>query len=314
MRLFSWKHESFVLQVSTHCQPHSGVIESAGFNFMPATPDILTNVESFPWWTSERIDTNLLAVNVALWEDISQDHRALTPEVLSQYIPSYSAFHRYQDGTIYSKDGIPRFAGKVVVGLVAPSATGKDTLLDHILVRHPQDLIKIITTTTREQRLGAHEYNFIDQATFDATHEQNKFIEEIIQGMHLYGTEIAEFLAAYQKDPRIMIWRGDVAGAPRMKKFCELLGIPFMCVGILPGLTYKEMYSRIMTIRGTDPKDEWRYKKALYELEKMPDVADFILMNYPVPGGKGSAVVPTDAIEALGNVVLTTIGKTVTPD
>lgn len=266
-------------------------------------------------WESRRIDTNTLPIDIALWQRIAHDEHVLTPETLAQYLPDYQKFHllRETQRAIYSTNGIPQFSDKVIIGLVAPSATGKDTLLDHLMRWHKDDITKIKTTTTRERRVSQREsaggYNFLSFEQFKALHDQNQFIEEITQGVNLYGTEFEEFLKAYKREQRIIIWRGDVAGAPKMKKFCEVLGIPYVCVGVLPGLTNKDMIDRVVTKRGTDPQEAWRLRKALYEIEELPNVADFILMNYPVEDGAGEAVTPVEAIDGLGAVLLTTIGK-----
>ena len=156
--------------------------------------------------------------------------------------------------------------------LSAPSATGKTTLIRHLLAHHGElasDLAFSVSHTTRPPRSGevhGRDYYFISRREFDEMIAADAFLEwAVVHGRH-YGTSKGEVekLTAAGKDVILDI---DVQGA------CQILErhsrVP--AIFVLPP-SYEEMERRLrsrglddaqqMERRLSDAQEEMRYFKS----------------------------------------------------
>lgn len=252
-------------------------------------------------WQSEIIDTSQLSplIDVEAWASLRVNNQPLRPEVLSTYFSLYGLFNPIRENEyIYSTNGIESHKGKCVIGYIGPSASGKDTLLDMLIQWYRDHVGRIITDTTRKRRVHQNElrdaYNFEQHEFLEGLAQQNKIVEGIRQGEDIYATEIIEVIKALRGEQRAIFWRGDVIGYTKVKDFCALLGIPLVCVAVLPGLTDFEMVERIQSKRGSGDEQLWRIQKARKEIELFGCVADYMIINPP-----GSPIVGARALEHL---------------
>jgi len=235
----------------------------------------------------EIIDTNEIIKNIDhdAWQDLLKNNYPLRPEYLARYFSPYANFAIDREipltywNTFGSRGGI----NPNEIGVIGPSATGKDTLIDLVLQSNMcgDYAIAIGTATSRKPR--DHEkpdaYAFTDQSTFAEWARNGELIEAVRQGNDCYGTREDSVFAALQTGASSLIWRGDVVGVPRMEQWCQAQRIPFVCIGILPGLPLSQSLDWVLKKRGQT--DEWRAKKLKYEIQHMAEVADVILLNPP---------------------------------
>ncbi len=267
------------------------------------------------FWTTEvrRLADAIGNTTIAAWEDIFQADALLTPEGLGKYFLSYESFHAVPEGQyIYRKrnievsplDGRPK---KLAIAFVAPSATGKDTLLDLILSQFRDSISKVRTHTTRKARDRGEEksgsYYFTSRKRMETLAQKNRLIEVLNDGANLYGTSMQAFHRTMGSEQPVTVWRGDIIGLPSLKQYCALHGIPFVAVGVLPCLAYVEMEQRIRDKRPSDA--DARIARARYELEHMADVVDFIALNPPVYHDDGGPRLPIEAAGAIGELLVT---------
>lgn len=265
-------------------------------------------------WDSHIIDSAdlLLDTDGNMWNAIHESKLPLTPDNLAQFFNEYDAFHPITDqhSLLYVKDSIHLHTGKLLIAYLGPSAGGKDTMLD-ILMSWYDYITRIKTDTTRKRRKDKREapqaYNFESHQYLRALETQNSLVEGILQGQDIYATEILEVIKAVRSAHRVTFWRGDIIGYEKFKQFCDLLGLDHVCVVVLPGLTDEDMEQRIVDKRGTDPEQLWRFGKARYELQHFAEIADYIILNSPLPLDKMS-MGPVDATHALEHVTLRSIG------
>lgn len=97
-------------------------------------------------------------------------------------------------------------SGPPLFVLVAPSATGKTTVLRHVLALEPQ-LVRLITATTRPRRSDERDrvdYYFLDDRRFDELEAQSAFIERSDHFAARYGL-LASELERLQTRPGIVV-------------------------------------------------------------------------------------------------------------
>jgi len=102
--------------------------------------------------------------------------------------------------------------------LTGKTASGKDTVMAKLLSRFP-DFKRIITTTSRKQRLGEKDgmdYNFISEQDFKLKIKRQDFIEYVEYGGNLYGTEKAQIIKNLDHD---LIWRIDPSRSSQIREF-----------------------------------------------------------------------------------------------
>lgn len=268
----------------------------------------------FPWTTEVRRLADAIGnTTIAAWGEIFQADALLTPEGLGKYFLSYKSFHAIPESPyIYKKQdkehsplgGRPE---KLAIALVAPSVTGKDTLLDLILSQFRDSITKVRTHTTRKARDRSEEksgsYYFTNRKRMETLVQKNRLIEVLDDGANLYGTSMQAFHRTMGSEQPVTVWRGDIIGLPSLKQYCALHGIPFVAVGVLPCLAYVEMEQRIRDKRPSDA--DARIARARYELEHMADVVDFIALNPPVYDDDGGSGLPIEAAGAIGELLVT---------
>lgn len=268
----------------------------------------------FPWTTEVRRLADAIGnTSIVEWDEIFRTNTLLTPEGLGNYFLFYESFHAIPESpNIYQKQnnevsplgGIPE---RLAIGLVAPSATGKDTLLDLILSQFRDSITKVRTHTTRKPRDRSEEksgsYYFTNRKRMETLVQKNRLIEVLDDGVNLYGTSMQAFHRTMGSEQPIIVWRGDIIGLPSLKQYCFLHGIPFVAVGVLPCLAYVEMEQRIRDKRPADA--EARIARARYELEHMADVVDFIALNRPVYDDDGYPGIPIEVAGAIGKLLIT---------
>ncbi len=100
----------------------------------------------------------------------------------------------------------------------APSGTGKTTLVEMLVERHPS-VVENISCTTRPPRSsetpGQH-YHFLDRAHFEERIKNDDFLEYVELLGNYYGTSKSE-VEKYQKEGKDVILVIDVQGAMLLK-------------------------------------------------------------------------------------------------
>lgn len=118
--------------------------------------------------------------------------------------------------------------------LSAPSGTGKTTLIQNLLKRHPEGfggLAFSVSHTTRKPREGevdGKDYHFVDPAAFQAMIASDRFLEWAKVHDHLYGTSLDEVMPRLERGIDVLL-DIDVQGAERVMARCpEAHGIFIM--------------------------------------------------------------------------------------
>jgi guanylate kinase len=157
----------------------------------------------------------------------------------------------------------------------APSGTGKSTLARRLLESLPE-LVFSVSFTTRPRRAGeenGREYEFVDDARFDAMVAAGGLLEWARVFDHKYGTGRAatETVLAAGKSLLLDI---DVQGARQVKAS----GLPAVSVFILPP-DYEALASRLRRRGSEDPKAlSLRLGEALREAMEY-DRFDYVVVN-----------------------------------
>lgn len=109
------------------------------------------------------------------------------------------------------------FTGKLIV-IVAPSGTGKSTMIKRLKLDFPT-LVESVSYTTRPQRPGeVHglSYFFISREEFIAKRDNNEFLEWAEVHGNFYGTS-KEFVENCLKEGKHVLFDLDVQGTDSMK-------------------------------------------------------------------------------------------------
>ncbi|HET8671435.1 MAG TPA: hypothetical protein VFM05_12650 [Candidatus Saccharimonadales bacterium] len=86
-----------------------------------------------------------------------------------------------------------------ILFVVGISGAGKDTILQRLMAKHPNEYRFIVSHTTRKPRENhgitekdGVDYHFVDFETFDRLMDNRSFIEAKLYADNIYGTSIAE--------------------------------------------------------------------------------------------------------------------------
>lgn len=104
--------------------------------------------------------------------------------------------------------------------LTGKTASGKDTVMEHLLRKFPA-FKRIVTTTSRSMRPGEQngkDYNFLSREDFENKIERGEFIEYVEYSGNLYGTEKVQITNNLNQG---LIWRIDPSRAGKIKDFIK---------------------------------------------------------------------------------------------
>lgn len=166
-------------------------------------------------------------------------------------------------------------AGKIIV-IVAPSGTGKSTLIKRLKRRFPK-LEESVSHTTRPKRPNEEDgvnYFYINEDEFLRLKQSNSFLEWAMVHSHYYGTS-QEFVENKLKEGINLLFDLDVQGANFFKeRFGELARIIF-----IEPPSLDELEARLIK-RATDSKEviAERIGNAKKELEEK-DRFDYNVVN-----------------------------------
>ncbi len=225
---------------------------------------------------------------------------SMGPLMLALYNPDYARFGPLLriDPLIWGKQEMSHQspAEKHVVAFLGPSASGKDTILRGLDIPYTQ----IITHTTRIHREDPSlkdKYIFVQPEEFKALFQQGKFIEHLPQTSGLYGTTKNEVGRALQRENRIVVWRGEETGLPKLWTWLaeNHPNVQRHVVFVLPRMPLVDLAVRIIEQRGAD-EAKGRIQKSVREILSAGSIADFIVHNPPQTEG------PRDATRATQNL------------
>lgn len=179
--------------------------------------------------------------------------------------------------------------GKLVV-IVAPSGTGKSSLIEKLMQRIPS-LTWSISCTTRPMRKGefhGKDYFFLDEKSFLKKKDANELIEWAKVHSNYYGTS-KEFVEIGLREGKNLLFDLDVQGCDSMKK---VFGKEARVIFIEPP-SVEELEKRLLS-RATDAEEviKERVNNAKSELLRKDD------FDYKVTNDDFSK-----ALEDLENVV-----------
>lgn len=165
--------------------------------------------------------------------------------------------------------------GKLVV-IVAPSGTGKSTLIKRVMEKE-KSLEWSVSCTTRQIRDGeihGEDYFFTEKEIFEKKIKNNEFIEWATVHSNYYGT-LKSFVNNGLEEGKHLIFDLDVQGCDQMK---EIYGEEARVIFIKPP-SLESLKERLLK-RGTDPIEviNERLNNAKSELLRS-DHFDYIVIN-----------------------------------
>lgn len=164
--------------------------------------------------------------------------------------------------------------GKLII-IVAPSGTGKSTLIKKLLRDFPSIEWSVSHTTRapREGEVSGKDYFFTDKATFEADIEKKAFVEWAQVHGNYYGTSKA-FVEEGLQQGKVLLFDIDVQGADQLLKFYRE---DATAIFITPP-SLQDLEARLKK-RGTDRPEviERRLRNAKKELERKHDYDKLVL-------------------------------------
>jgi len=166
-------------------------------------------------------------------------------------------------------------SGKIIV-IVAPSGTGKSTLIERLKKEVPE-LEWSVSFTTRPIRPGETDgvnYFYTNPDTFEKMIERDEFVEWAKVHTNYYGTS-KQFVADGISQGKFLLFDLDVQGADAMKKHFQNQA---QVIFITPP-SVEELEKRLRG-RGTESEEtiQLRVKNARQELTRRDDY-DFCVLN-----------------------------------
>jgi len=176
--------------------------------------------------------------------------------------------------------------GQVVV-VMAPTGSGKSTLVRHITSQFPE-LSVTISCTTRARRPGeesGREYHFLSRDEFRSKVAAGEFLEWAEYGGNLYGTLKSEILPRLT-EPKIVITEIELKGMLQLK---ELIPADHLNVIYIEAGDWSVLKERVLA-RAPISEEELhaRYERYLVE-HCAKEYADFIIDNTEISREMASA-------------------------
>ncbi|MCY4644948.1 MAG: guanylate kinase [Bacteriovoracales bacterium] len=164
--------------------------------------------------------------------------------------------------------------GHLIV-IVAPSGTGKTSLLARLKEEIPE-IVESVSWTTRPKRKGEREgvdYVFVSEEKFIQKRDGGGFLEWALVHSHYYGTPLEELRREYERG-RTVLCDLDVQGRDSMKKAFPKARVIFIEPPSLADL------ERRLRGRGTDSEEviALRLANAKRELESKGN-CDYLIVN-----------------------------------
>jgi len=166
-------------------------------------------------------------------------------------------------------------AGKIIV-IVAPSGTGKTTLISRVKAVFPQ-IMESVSHTTRYKRSGevdGKQYFFISKDEFENKIKNDDFLEWAVVHQNYYGTS-KQFLFNQIHNGNFVLCDIDVQGADNVKKyFKDQAQVIFIAPPSLAVLRQR------LEGRKTESQDviEIRLSNAEKEIQRKDDY-DYLVIN-----------------------------------
>lgn len=161
--------------------------------------------------------------------------------------------------------------------MMAPSGSGKGSLVKHIVSTFPQVVFAVSCTTRppRPQEVEGVNYYYISRTEFQQKIEEGLFLEWAEYGGNLYGTLISELIAPLQEG-KIVLNEIELQGVEQLMK---LVPPAHRTLLYIEAGDWEELKARVLA-RGEMSETELALRKKRYEIESsMKQLADIIIKN-----------------------------------
>lgn len=165
----------------------------------------------------------------------------------------------------------------VLLVLTGPTGAGKDTLLDKILLEHP-NAIKIVTTTTRAPRAHeseGHPYHFVSREDFEHNIGIGEFFEWVEFRGELYGTTKSALEDAL-KTNKDVVWRIDMKGVKNIKAKVQKMTKRAVFV-FLTAPTMEDLERRVKMAEPVG-SNRWKPDLVAWEMHQYDD-CEYLVVN-----------------------------------
>lgn len=167
--------------------------------------------------------------------------------------------------------------GALLAIISGPSGVGKDTIIEVLRERHPNEARHfVVTCTTRERRpyeIDGQSYHFLGAEAFAALRDHGALLEASEVHGNWYGTPRDQVVDALDAG-RDAILKIDVQGARAIRQF-----VPDALMIFLVPPSLDELYERLAARRTESPAElRRRYQDAATELARQDDY-DHVVVN-----------------------------------
>lgn len=161
--------------------------------------------------------------------------------------------------------------------MMAPSGSGKGSLVAHITKSFPQ-IVFAVSCTTRAPRKGEVDginYHYLTRVQFEDKIQEGLFLEWAEYGGNLYGTLVSE-LTTPLYEGKIVLNEIELQG---VEQLIELVPKKHRTLLYIEAGGWEELKSRVLS-RGDMSANELALRQKRYEVEsKMKPLADIIIEN-----------------------------------
>lgn len=166
----------------------------------------------------------------------------------------------------------------VFLVLTGPTASGKDAVLSRLQEKRA-DIVRIITTTSREMRPGESEgnpYYFISRDEFEQKIARHEFFEWVEFRGHLYGTQRKTIDEALSTS-RDIVLKIEAKGVKNIKDKIKQMS-PRSVFVFLTASNIETLEKRVRDDeKGIDTK-RWNKPLAIWEMEQYED-CEYLIVN-----------------------------------